>query len=115
MTGPEPGSPVDDPGLPGLGLLLADEPLRAWLAERGEVLHRRCYLRYKPKTSCVVGVRLASGPAFLLAVSSSAQPKLDKYLSEAGPRDVLGTDPGRRLLLAPFTADRDLPALADLD
>lgn len=106
---------VDDPDIPGLGLLLADEPLRAWLAERGEVLDRRCYLRYKPRTSCVAGLRLASGPAFLLAVSAAAQPKLNKYLTQARPGDILGADPGRLLLLASFTADRDLPALTGLE
>ncbi len=115
MSAQPQSSLVDDPDIPGLGLLLADEPLRAWLAERGEVLDRRCSVRYKPRTSCVAGLRLASGPAFLLAVSAAAQPKLNKYLAQASSGDILGADPGRLLLVASFTADRDLPALTDLD
>ena len=105
---------VHDPAVPGLELLLSDDPLRHWLAERGEVLLRRNYLRYKPGTSCVAGVRLASGPAFLLAVSAAAAPKLDKSIVKA-PGDVLAHDRERLLLLASFTGDRDLPALADLE
>lgn len=109
------GSSLEDRLLPGLGLLVADEPLRAWLAERGEVLKRRTYLRYKPGTSCVAALTLASGPAFILAVSAAAQAKLDKYVVMARPGDVLALDAGRRLMLVRFTADRDLPALHGLE
>lgn len=106
---------VHDSALPGLGLLLSDDPLREWLAERGEVLDRRCYLRYKPGTSCVAALRLASGPAFMVAVSAAAQPKLHKLIAKARAGDVVAHDPQRSVLLASLTVDRDLPALFDLE
>jgi aminoglycoside phosphotransferase len=110
----KPGVLVDQQ-LPGLALLVDDGPLRVWLTAHGEVLERRCYVRYKQGISCVAALRLRSGPAFLLAVSAAAQPKLDKAVLKAPPSAVLIQDPDRRLLLASLTADRDLPAVRDLD
>jgi aminoglycoside phosphotransferase len=103
-----------DSHLPDLQLLLDDQPLRGWLAERGQVLQRRSRVRYKPGISCVAALELQTGPAFLLAVAASARPKLDKVVLNAPPGGVLAHEPGRGLLLASFTADRDLPAVRSL-
>jgi aminoglycoside phosphotransferase len=104
-----------DPHLPNLRLLLDDEPLRAWLGGQGQVLQRRSHVRYKPGTSCVAALLLQSGPAFLMAVAESARPKLDKVVVKAPPGGVLAYEPARGLLLASFTADRDLPAVRALE
>jgi aminoglycoside phosphotransferase len=103
-----------DPAVPGLGLLLDDARLRTWLEERDQRLLRRCYVRYKPGTSVVVGLQLASGRAFALAVSAEGRAKLDKLRHRAGDEDVLAVDPEHDLLLASVWGDRDLPALAAL-
>jgi aminoglycoside phosphotransferase len=104
-------APLADRHLPDLQLLVDDEPLRAWLAGYGQVLARRSHVRYKPGTSCVAALQLQSGPAFLLTVAEPARSKLDKVVLKAPPGTVLAHDPARRLLLASFTADRDLPAV----
>jgi aminoglycoside phosphotransferase (APT) family kinase protein len=103
-----------DPAVPGLGLLLDDARLRTWLEERGQHLLRRCYVRYKPGTSSVVGLRLESGWAFALAVSAEGRPKLAKQRSLTAAGDLLAFDAELDVLLAPVWGDRDLPALADL-
>jgi aminoglycoside phosphotransferase (APT) family kinase protein len=103
-----------DPAVPGLGLLLDDARLRTWLDERGQRLLRRCYVRYKPGTSVVVGLQLVSGWAFALAVAAEGRPKLDKLQHRAGEEDVLAVDPEHDILLASVWGDRDLPALAAL-
>jgi hypothetical protein len=104
-----------DRQLPDLPLFVDDGPLRSWLAERGQVLQRRSHVRYKPGTSCVAALQLQSGPAFLMAVAESGRPKLDKVVLKAPPGSVLAHEPARGLLLASFTADRDLPAVRALE
>ncbi|MGO1971887.1 MAG: phosphotransferase enzyme family protein [Propionibacteriaceae bacterium] len=102
-----------DRAVPGLTTILSDELLSDWLAEHSEQLLERRYLRYKPGTSCLVGLRLASGDAFALAVAADALPKLDKTVARAHPGSILAVDRGRGLVVARSSADRDLPALQD--
>lgn len=102
-----------DRALPGLTTILSSRLLGDWLAEQGEQLLERRYLRYKPGTSCLAGLRLASGDAFALAVADEAAPKLDKTVARARPGSVLAVNPGQGLLVARSSADRDLPALQD--
>ena len=103
-----------DPEVPGLEVLLDDTRLSRWLAEQGQHLLHRSYVRYKPGTTCVVGLRLASGWAFALAASAGAQPKLDKLRERPLDQHVLAGDSSQRLLLSSMWGDRDLPALSDL-
>ena len=111
MTAVQPGL-LADPAVPGLALLLNDARLRRWLEAHGQRLRERRYVRYKPGTSCVVGLRLDSGWAFALATSAAGRPKLEKL---GGPgQGLLALDEGHGLALASIWADRDLPALADL-
>ena len=111
MTAVQPGL-LADPAVPGLALLLDDARLGRWLEAHGQRLRERRYVRYKPGTSCVVGLRLDSGWAFALATSAAGRPKLDKL---GGPgQGLLALDERHGLALASIWADRDLPALADL-
>lgn len=103
-----------DVAVPAVDLVLDVERLRVWLESHGEVLVRRPYLRYKPRTSCVAAVELASGPAFLYGVAEPAQPKLEKLVAKAPPGSVRAVDHDRRLVLAGLDADRDLPAVGNL-
>lgn len=110
-----------DPALPGLAALLDDECLRRWLARHApeHALTARRYLRYKPGTSCVLGLELR-GPAgtqraVLMATSADAAVKLDKTVELTPDASVLARDERRHLLLGTAAADRDLPALAALD
>lgn len=103
-----------DPALPGLTVLMDDERLRTWLAERSETLLSRGPLRYKPQTTAVVAVRLESGPAFLYAAADHARPKLEKTIEKAPSATRAVLDEGADLLLAGMAADRDLPAARDL-
>lgn len=103
-----------DPALPSLDTLLDGEALSQWLAAQGQSLVQRKYQRYKPGTSCVVAVELASGPAFLYGLAEAARPKLDKMIMDGPAGSVLAVDHERRLLLARMQADRDLPALRNL-
>lgn len=102
-----------DRALPGLTTILSSRLLGDWLAEQGEQLLERRYLRYKPGTSCLAGLQLASGDAFALAVTDEASPKLDKTVARARPGSVLAVNHGQGLLVARSSADRDLPALQD--
>lgn len=104
-----------DRAVPGLATILSDDALGAWLARHDETLLERRYLRYKPGTSAVVSLRLASGDAFALAVTAEALPKLDKTAARARPGTVLALDRPSGLLVARSTADRDLPALLDTE
>lgn len=100
-----------DLAVPGLPMMLDDARLAGWLAARTTfTLTRRNYLRYKPGTSCVLGLETDRGPAFAIAVSAAGRPKLDKYLERAGDA-VLTVDRDRGLLLGLPAADRHLPAL----
>ncbi|MCZ2860232.1 aminoglycoside phosphotransferase family protein [Blastococcus sp. VKM Ac-2987] len=107
-----------DRALPGLPVLLDDDLLAGWLAGRGLGPGRRRYLRYKPGTSCVLGLELRTGggpvPAVLGAWSADSSPKLGKTRLRASSGTVLAVDEGSHLLLTTGEADRDLPAIAAL-
>ncbi|MDQ4008984.1 MAG: aminoglycoside phosphotransferase family protein, partial [Actinomycetota bacterium] len=112
---------VHDPALPGLGLLLDDAALAAWLGRRLgtdlDVSPR--YLRYKHATSCVLAAEVRSGsgrwPCLFTAHAPDDSTKLAKTVDRAPPGSVLGVDFGRGLLATTPAADRDLPALALLE
>ena len=100
-----------DPSLPALRLLLDEDVLAELLG--GPVV--RCYLRYKPGTSCVAAVRLADGQDVLVtAYDVAGRAKAAKTLAVVPPAAVLLHDQGTRLLATVSHADRDLPALAVL-
>ncbi len=99
-----------DPGLPGLALLLDDDALAARL---GAPVRRR-YLRYKPGTSCVLGLDVDGRRCFAVAYAEQAAAKLAKSAASAPRSSVLVVDEGLRVLVARPSADRDLPALARL-
>lgn len=99
-----------DPGLPGLALLLDDDALAARL---GAPVRRR-YLRYKPGTSCVLGLDVDGRRCFAVAYAEQAAAKLAKSATSAPRGSVLVVDEGLRVLVARPSADRDLPALARL-
>jgi len=103
-----------DPAVPSLDLVLEAGRLGRWLERRGEVLVNRCYLRYKPDTSCVAALELESGRAFLYGVAEPVRPKLDKLVEAAPPGSIRAVDRRLRLVLATVEADRDLPALRNL-
>ena len=105
---------LTDPEVPGLELLLDDARLSRWLEQQGQQLLHRNYLRYKPGTSCVLGLRLASGWAFAVATSAAAEPKLKKLRDRSQNPHLLAVDGRRRLLLTAIWGDRDLPALSDV-
>lgn len=104
---------LSDPRVPGVASIADGAVLAELLAAAGEELLERGYLRYKPGTSLVAGLRLASGPAFAYAVSAAARPKLTKLLERAPRGAVLVSSAAEPLLIARPAADRDLPALAD--
>lgn len=99
-----------DPGLPGLALLLDDDALGARL---GAPVRRR-YLRYKPGTSCVLGLDVDGRRCFAVAYAEQTAAKLAKSAASAPRGSVLVVDEGLRVLVARPSADRDLPALARL-
>ena len=107
-----------DPALPGLATLLDDEVLGRWLAAAGRAGGRRRYLRYKPGTSCVLGLDVdtdeGTTAAVLTCVSAESAPKLDKTRRRAPVGSVLAADPAAGLLLTTAAGDRDLPAVAAL-
>ncbi|GAA1437294.1 hypothetical protein GCM10009616_38860 [Microlunatus lacustris] len=104
-----------DAAVPGLDALEDTDRLAALLAERGETLRGCRYRRWKPGTSTVLALELASGPAWGYAVSAGARPKLDKTIERAPVGSVLLDRRDLGLLVARPSADRDLAALADLD
>lgn len=104
---------LSDPRIPGAAVIADGSALAGLLAEAGEELLDRSYLRYKPCTSLTAGLRLASGPAFAYAVSADARPKLAKLIERAPDRAVLMSSTAMSLLIARPAADRDLPALRD--
>lgn len=105
---------LSDEAVPGAAVITDEVALTAQLAGVGERLLRVGYLRYKPGTSLVAALRLASGPAFAYAVGADSRPKLAKTICQAPAGSVLISEPGTDLLVARPVADRDLPALADL-
>lgn len=104
---------LSDPGVPGAAVIADGAALSGLLAKGGEELLDRGYLRYKPGTSLVAGLRLGSGPAFAYAVSAEARPKLVKLVERAPEGAVLVDSTTVSLLVARPAADRDLPALAN--
>ena len=106
---------LQDLEVPGAGVIADGAALAGLLAEAGEDLLDRNYLRCKPGTSLVAGLRLASGPAFAYAVSAEARPKLAKLVERAPEGAVLVHSTTPSLLVARPAADRDLPALAKAD
>lgn len=104
-----------DESVPGAAVVTGGVSLGDRLAAVGEHLLDVGYLRYKPGTSLVAALDLASGPAFAYAVSPAARPKLAKTIAQAPPGSVLVDDTADDLLVARPAADRDLPALADLE
>lgn len=102
-----------DPLVPGVAAIGDAEMLSRVVAEAGEEIVDRGYLRYKPGTSLVAALRLRSGPAFAYAVSAAARPKLAKLVDRAAEGSVLCWSLTDGLLVARPAADRDLPALGD--
>ncbi len=106
-----------DPALQGLGLLLDEERLGAWLSDRTAtpVRLRPRYLRYKRGTSCVLAGHLESTgdvqPCLVSAYPLDDSAKLTKTVERAPRGSVLGVDHVRGLLATTPAADRDLPAL----
>jgi hypothetical protein len=104
---------LTDPQVPGVATIGDAGALGDLLGRVEEDLLDRGYLRYKPGTSLVAGLRLASGPAFAYAVSAEARPKLDKIIRRAPRGSLIWQSPADGLLIARPAADRDLPALAN--
>ncbi|MGJ7442786.1 phosphotransferase [Aquipuribacter sp. MA13-6] len=107
-----------DPGVPGLPLLLDDDALTGWLADRlgpsavaGGV--RRRYLRWKPGAGGVARVRAGEADLFLAVWHRDGAAKLDKTVARGGRSVVLGDRDALAVLGMP-AADRDLPALSRL-
>jgi Ser/Thr protein kinase RdoA (MazF antagonist) len=110
------GAPLAiDETVPGAAVITDHAELGRRLAGIGEQLLAIGYLRSKPGTSVVAGLRLGSGPAFAYAVGSDARAKLAKTIARAPGGSVLLAEPESGLLVARPPADRDLPALADLE
>ena len=108
-------APQTSPGSPGprparARAALDDGALAAWL---GAPVRRR-YLRYKPGTSCVLGLDVDGRRCFAVAYAEQAAAKLAKSAASAPRSSVLVVDEGLRALVARPSADRDLPALARL-
>lgn len=110
-----------DRGLPGLALLLDDQALGRWLSREltDDVVVRTGYLRYKPGTSCVVGVDVCVGgaeakPWMVAAHAPRAAAKTRKTRQRARRGLPVVHDVGRVVVAAPYEADRDLPALRAL-
>ncbi|HLS62153.1 MAG TPA: phosphotransferase [Ruania sp.] len=102
-----------DPDLPGLALLLDCDRLTRWLGSLlgRPVTVRRHHLRYKPGTSCVLHVEAGGRPLLVAATARSEAAKHAKTL-ELSAGSIIGTDPGRQVLVGTPAADRDLPAVA---
>ncbi len=105
---------VVDPGVQGTAVLTDADALAELLRTVDETLLRRPYLRWKPGTSCVAALELASGPAYAAAFSIGAGGKLAKTLEQAPAGSVLLVERQLGVLVARPSADRDLPALRDL-
>lgn len=108
-----------DPDVPGLRLLLDDDALSAWVADRlgpssVAVRARRTYLRWKPGAGGVARVRIGGAgdeaDVFLAVHHRSNAAKLDKTVLRGG-RSVVVVDHDELAVLGLPAADRDLPAL----
>ncbi len=117
-----------DPDVPGLRLLLDDDALTGWLADRlgasaVAVGARRTYLRWKPGAGGVARVRIGAAPGgpggaggadlFLAVWHRDAAAKLDKTVLRGG-RAVVVADRDALAVLGRPAADRDLPGLGRL-
>ena len=105
---------VIDPQVRGTAVLTDTDALAELLGAADETLLRRPYLRWKPGTSCIAALELASGSAYAAAFSAAAGAKLAKTLEQAPAGSVLLVDRQLCVLVARPSADRDLPALSDL-
>jgi aminoglycoside phosphotransferase (APT) family kinase protein len=105
---------VVDPHVKGTAVLTDTDALTELLGTTNERLLRRPYLRWKPGTSCIAALELASGPAYAAAFSSASEEKLAKTREQAPAGSVLLVDQELCVLVARPSADRDLPALRDL-
>ena len=113
-----------EPEIPGLGLLLDDEAFGELLAEllpdRGVRSARAVYLRYKPRTSCLVSYRVLGREGELdvhaQARSSVTRQKLEKARARAGRHDParLFVLEDRATVVAVFPEDGELRVLARL-
>jgi Ser/Thr protein kinase RdoA (MazF antagonist) len=114
-----------EPGLPGLGLVLDAEALRERLAERWPEAEpcsaRAVYLRYKPRTSCLVAYRFG-GPhgeldVHAIARTGAATGKLQKARDRArrwGARPRLFVLDDCAVVVSVFPEDARVPALVRL-
>ncbi len=106
---------LTDPSVPGVALIGDGARLREVVAEAGEQLIDRQYLRYKPGTSLVAGLTLSSGPGFAYAVGADAAAKLHKTLDRAPKGSVLWRSRTESVVIARAAADRDLPGLTRME
>jgi hypothetical protein len=111
--------------LPGLGLLLDDDAFCERLAEllpgRDVRAARGVYLRYKPRTSCLVSYRVLCRDGELdvhaVARASGAAAKLNKVRARARRRDIprrLFVLDDNAVVVAVFPEDNELRVLAHL-
>ncbi|MFD6136091.1 aminoglycoside phosphotransferase family protein, partial [Isoptericola sp. NPDC060257] len=105
-----------DPAVPALADLLDPAALarRVAAATGTSGVVTRPYLRYKPRTSCLLAARWVpdvGAPRDLLvrAYADHAHPKLAKALRRAAPGDVVLADADAGLVVTGWAADRDLP------
>jgi tRNA A-37 threonylcarbamoyl transferase component Bud32 len=113
---------IEDPDLPGAGLILSPASLAAWLTES---LGRPCTvelrrLRYKPGTSVVLGFDLTSAPrpdgtavtepCVAWAYADHAAAKIAKTLERVPAGACLAHDPAH-VLVTTAAGDRALPFL----
>ena len=114
---------IEDPDLPGAGVILAQAQLEWWLTES---LGRTCTvrlrrLRYKPGTSVVLGFDLTRAsrrdgvavtePCVAWAYAGHTVAKLAKTLERVPAEACLAHDPGARVLVTTAAGDRALPLL----
>jgi hypothetical protein len=114
---------IEDPDLPGAGLILSRSTLATWLTES---LGRPCTvelrrLRYKPGTSVVLGFDLTSAappdgtavtePCVAWAYADQAAAKIAKTLERVPAGACLAQDPAAHVLVTTAAGDRALPFL----
>ena len=116
---------IDDPDLPGAGLVLSRMNLEAWLADSlgrpCEVALRR--VRYKPGTSVVLGFDLTgerrdgvavTEPCVAWVYADHAAAKITKTLEQVPAGVRLAHHPGAHVLVTTAAGDRALPLLPRL-
>jgi tRNA A-37 threonylcarbamoyl transferase component Bud32 len=123
----DPNAPlIEDPDLPGAGLILSRANLEAWLTEDlgRPVAVRLRRLRYKPGTSVVLGFDLTTAsrrdgvavtePCVAWAYADHAEAKIAKTLERVPVEACLAHDPSARALVTTAAGDRALPLLSRL-